>query len=317
MSGDQTFPPRPLGGIGPGSQPDAGEDFAFMPMPKGMFRHEMALSALPEPEEAADLPRAMALLARLREAAAACAEGGAPARIGMDDLDARERAFIAQLMGVGEVSIRIDPAPVAMGDRSEDRGLLRIQESVMTGVWQVRHEDRDGTLLAEWLEVGPIPAAVLDAQPVARRLAVPRPPLPEGVMSAPALLAEIADRLDRRAAGAPDRHVGMQAAGLWAEDPLAHEINLTLLPVSDADLVMLGETLGVGPVTILSRGYGNCRIGMTACRDVWWLKFYNSQDALILNTIRIVTVPEVALAAPEDLADTARRLAEVADLYGV
>jgi hydrogenase-1 operon protein HyaF len=48
---------------------------------------------------------------------------------------------------------------------------------------------------------------------------------------------------------------------------------------------------------------------------VWWVKFYNSEDALILNTIEIVDVPEVARAAAEDLADSAERLKEILEIY--
>jgi hydrogenase-1 operon protein HyaF len=48
---------------------------------------------------------------------------------------------------------------------------------------------------------------------------------------------------------------------------------------------------------------------------VWWVKYYNSEDALILNSIEIVDVPEVACAAVEDLADSAERLAEILEVY--
>ena len=41
----------------------------------------------------------------------------------------------------------------------------------------------------------------------------------------------------------------------------------------------------------------------TATRNVWWVQFYNSQDALILNSIEVTAMPEVAVAAPEDIAD--------------
>ncbi|MGC8732454.1 MAG: hydrogenase expression/formation C-terminal domain-containing protein, partial [Halothiobacillaceae bacterium] len=44
------------------------------------------------------------------------------------------------------------------------------------------------------------------------------------------------------------------------------------------------------------------------------VKYFNSQDALILNTIEVVEVPEVALAAPEDFTDTANRLREISAL---
>ncbi|MGL1701369.1 hydrogenase expression/formation C-terminal domain-containing protein, partial [Vibrio parahaemolyticus] len=45
--------------------------------------------------------------------------------------------------------------------------------------------------------------------------------------------------------------------------------------------------LGRGSLIVLSRGYGNCRVTNTGTRNVWWARFYNSQDALILNTIEI------------------------------
>jgi hydrogenase-1 operon protein HyaF len=39
--------------------------------------------------------------------------------------------------------------------------------------------------------------------------------------------------------------------------------------------------------------------------------YYNSQDKVILNAIEVSTLPEVACAAVEDLADTHERLSEV------
>ena len=67
-----------------------------------------------------------------------------------------------------------------------------------------------------------------------------------GVVNAPPLLAEL---LDKSASYAP----GMEP----------HVINLTLLPHTEEDLIWLDEALGEGAVTILSRGYGNCRITAT------------------------------------------------------
>ena len=94
-----------------------------------------------------------------------------------------------------------------------------------------------------------------------------------------------------------------------------HVINLTLLPVSDDDMQFLTESLGGGPVVILSRGYGNCRITSTSTRYTWWVQYFNSQDTLILNSIEISEVPEVACAAREDIQDSASRLAEILDVY--
>jgi len=62
---------------------------------------------------------------------------------------------------------------------------------------------------------------------------------------------------------------------------------------------------------MISRGFGNCRVTSTAARDVWRVQYFNSMNTLILNTIEIVDVPEVALAAAEDLADSRVRLSEL------
>ena len=64
-------------------------------------------------------------------------------------------------------------------------------------------------------------------------------------------------------------------------------------------------------MTILSRGYGNCRITATALPFVWRVQFFNSMDALILDTFEVTTMPEVAVAAPEDLSDSGARIVEV------
>jgi hydrogenase-1 operon protein HyaF len=112
-------------------------------------------------------------------------------------------------------------------------------------------------------------------------------------MNAPALLAEIADQAAR-----------------WHPGQPPHVINLTLLPVSPQDLDCLAQALGAGPVTILSRGYGNCRIASTRLANVWRVQYFNSMDRPILDTIEVVDVPEVALAAAEDHADSFERLGE-------
>ncbi|HNH90452.1 MAG TPA: hydrogenase expression/formation protein, partial [Thiobacillaceae bacterium] len=95
-----------------------------------------------------------------------------------------------------------------------------------------------------------------------------------------------------------------------------HIINLSLLPFSPEDAAWLDQCLGRGRVTLLSRGYGNCRITATGVARVWWVQYFNSQDALILNTLEITDVPEVARAAAEDLADSAARLADILEWIG-
>jgi hydrogenase-1 operon protein HyaF len=62
---------------------------------------------------------------------------------------------------------------------------------------------------------------------------------------------------------------------------------------------------------MISRGFGNCHVTSTGLRDVWRVQYFNNMNTLILNTIEVVDVPEVVLAAAEDLADSRERLAEL------
>jgi hydrogenase-1 operon protein HyaF len=126
---------------------------------------------------------------------------------------------------------------------------------------------------------------------VARVVKVPL--MREGIMNAPAILNELVDKSRSHQPGQS-----------------AHVINFSLLPVSPEDLEYIFDALGVGSVTILSRGYGNCRITSTRLAHVWWVQYFNSMDQIILNTIEVVDVPEVALAADEDYQDSIERLGE-------
>ena len=92
---------------------------------------------------------------------------------------------------------------------------------------------------------------------------------------------------------------------------LPHVINRTLLPQSEQDVAWLAEQLGRGPISMLPRGCGNCRITATGLRDVWWVQYFNTDDRLILNTLEVTDVPAAALAAQEDIDDSALRLYEI------
>jgi len=115
-------------------------------------------------------------------------------------------------------------------------------------------------------------------------------------MNSPALLHEIREQIGNIEARRP-----------------ARVINLTLLPLTPEDHRILEQALPVGPVAIIARGFGNCRITSTLARDVWRVQYFNTMNTLILNTIEVVEAPEVALAAPEDLADSRERLTELID----
>ena len=90
----------------------------------------------------------------------------------------------------------------------------------------------------------------------------------------------------------------------------ARVINLSLLPATPDDLAWLDDCLGRSSFSILSRGFGNCRITATALPHVWWVQYFNNMEKLILNSIEVVDLPAVALAAAEDYDETRQRLAE-------
>ncbi|WP_102223853.1 hydrogenase expression/formation protein [Acidimangrovimonas sediminis] len=260
-------------GFGPGSQPEEGETLDYMKLPEGMRTYS---AHMPDVGDAGAVAPALALIAEV-SAAAAQAASGSGAVFDLNGMDKASRDLIAETMGQGEVSIRIRGIPA-----------LSVQESVFAGVWSVAGAGIDG------IEVAPIPeAAISRAFEPYRAARGPSHPRQPGVVNAQAILAELADKSAAYAGGAP------------------HVINLTLLPHTPEDLMWLDAALGEGSVTILSRGYGNCRITATALPHVWRVQFFNSMDTLILDTFEVTRIPEVALAAPEDLTDSAERMLEV------
>jgi hydrogenase-1 operon protein HyaF len=269
--------------LGPGSQPSE-EDVVleYMEMPSDMMSYHMP--ALPELEDTNAIAPALARLDAVLVALKSFGADKDTVSVTLTDLDAANRAFIDEVLGEGEVSI-------VGGER------MQAQESVLAGVWRVRETGPDGTLPSDRIEVGRLPRHLAELAFAGAAPAV-RPPdgvSAEGLLAAPSLLAEIHNVL------------------LTGTAP--HAINLSLLPHTEEDLALLDSHLGRGPVHILSRGYGNCRISSTATRHVWWVRYYNSQDTLILNSLEVAEVPDVALASPEDLEDSAQRLAEILGVY--
>lgn len=260
-------------GFGPGSQPEEGEELSYMQLPSGMRTYA---AHLPEVGDASALTPALKTLADIASAAEACARGGMAA-FDLTGLDAANRALLAETLGQGEVSMKIRGIPA-----------VRVQESVFAGVWMVAGAGVDR------VEVGPVPAPALSRafEPFRPGKGALHPRSPD-VVNAPALISELIDRSGAFLGGAP------------------HVVNMSLLPHTEGDLLWLDAALGEGSVTILSRGYGNCRVTATALPHVWRVQFFNSMDTLILDTFEVTTMPEVVIAAPEDLEDSAGRIREV------
>lgn len=208
-----------------------------------------------------------------------------PRVLDLTTLPEADRRLVSEALGEGEVSISFDTDSV-----------LRVQETRLAGIWRLQSRSEQGRVVRDELEVAEIPSSVreLAFKGAALRLALDEEP-PEGVITR-SVLAEV-DEL----------------VSVWRVGDLPHYINLTLLPHSPRDLAYLEQQLGSGNLTILACGYGNCRIATTGLRNCWWVRHFNSEDQLILNSIEVVDVPAAALAAQEDIEDSAARLAEILD----
>ena len=270
--------PIPVVSFGPGSQPvEEAADFVRLPQMLAAFR----MPAHPADASPAALREARDFLAELHRAASAHRFGG-DVLLARDvtTLGADAQALVNEAFGEGEVAAIIDEPS------------LRLQETGFPGFWRVRGFDAGGALASDVVEVAPVPAIVSEAALLGSRCRLAKKPAAPGVTNGPAILTELV-AASARGDGAP-----------------THVVNLTLLPVTPEDINWLVAALEIGPVTLLSRGYGNCRITSTGLRNTWWVQYFNNMNTLILNTIEVAPVPEVALAAPEDFSESLGRLGE-------
>ncbi len=267
--------------------PEPEEAIDCVAMPREMSTFEMP--GLPEPGPGNDIEGARDVLAVfLTHFDAWLAMGGDPPAFDLHGLAPDALRVLNETLGEGEV------AAIINADHE-----IRIQETVFPGTWRQQHFAAGGGLLHDYLLAAPIPPVVSaiaseSAQPTLRALE-----LPAGAMNVPALIHELQDAMDRSGPDTP-----------------AHVINLTLLPLSPEDTAHIDQVLDGGSVVILSRGFGNCRISSTAARNVWRVQYFNNMQTLILNTNDVTVMPEVAIAAREDLLETRGRLADLVQWMG-
>jgi hydrogenase-1 operon protein HyaF len=275
--------PIPVRVTGPGSQPEDA-DLNYLPFSRDVSTFSMP--QVPSNAEAEAMTAAHELLARFVDG---MGKSSSP-RVELAGFHPGGLEVLNQTLGEGEVSVRID-------FRNGESHDIRIQETVFAGVWRELHFDQDGRVAHDYLYAGAIPPVALElAQRGATATLATETMLAPGAMNAPAVLAEIAHQVRAfRANQSP------------------HVINLTLLPMTPDDMQLLDRAVPDGPVSILSRGFGNCRISSTRLRNLWRVQYFNNMQTLILNTLEIVRVPEVAVAADEDIAESRERLAELVE----
>ncbi len=273
--------------FGQGSQPaeEDGVALEYLQMPQEMTTY--AMPQISTDLKSHDLEQAKIILLKLQQNLSGSPSVSAP--LELTTLNSDNRRFIDELLGEGEVSV------ICSGEQN-----IRIQESVLAGVWRLQKLDAQRQVVSDTLEVGIIPQQLLQSafSGAAAQIDTHWTALPPGVMNAPPLLAELNAKIAEYRPGGE-----------------AHTINLSLLPQTEQDLAFLTQHLGGGSATILSRGYGNCRITATGTAYVWWVQYFNSEETLILNTLEVCDVPSVACASPEDISDSDKRLQEILKVY--
>jgi hydrogenase-1 operon protein HyaF len=277
----------PVRVVGPGSQPTGsdGDAINYVDMPSDMSRFIAPL--MPEPEDVLLMDGAREAMDWLLSALDDYVPEGDPVLADLSALDEDSRDVVNQILGEGEVSIVCDGQVRA-----------RTQESVLAGVWRTLFFDSDDRIVCDLLEVADVPTVVGFAAESEAAVDTSPTGVADELANALPILVELQSRHEQYAAGGSP-----------------HSINLTLLPLSEAEIEFVDQRLGRGPIDVLSRAYGKCEVISTGTAGIWWVRYYNSMGVLILNTLEVVDVPGVIKAAPEDLADSAERLKEILEPY--
>jgi hydrogenase-1 operon protein HyaF len=220
----------------------------------------------------------------LQQALATAADGTVPAaQPDLSTLSPVDAQAVQEILGSGEVR----------GTVTLDGVQYTVTESVLPGIWCL--EGSDGS---RGVEVAELPAAVTSAAASLKRADYAIPVGVDGLMNAPAVLAEIRDRAAAYEPG-DDNHV----------------INFTLMPMSELDQSALREILGRAELSLDSGGFGNCRVFATRYRHIWAVQYLNALDAIILDTLEIGEAPNAIRASREDFEDSAARLSDILEAY--
>lgn len=276
----------PVRVMGPGSQQSKlGEPPSYIDMPSDMARYDPPL--MPGPDEVRHLAGAREAMQWLQAALTQCDATRQRQLADLTQIDEDSRKLVNQILGEGEVSISYDGTPRA-----------QVQESVLAGIWRTFYFDDEDQIAIDLLEVADVPHIVSARLERAQPIDTTEPTSAADVPNAMPILVELEDRrLD------------------YEQNGKTHSINLTLLPLSQSELEFIDMRLGRGPVDVLSRAYGKCEVISTKSANVWWVRYFNSMGTLILNTLEVTDVPQVVVAASEDIRDSSLRLNEILQPY--
>lgn len=78
-------------------------------------------------------------------------------------------------------------------------------------------------------------------------------------------------------------------------------IDLSALPLTQADKDWLKERLGSGQIHVILEAEGQSSLDETACPGVWWITHRDTRDRVIAEFIEVTLVPDLVKAHPADI----------------
>lgn len=88
----------------------------------------------------------------------------------------------------------------------------------------------------------------------------------------------------------------------------AQTIDLSGLPLNDADKEQLDDILGRGEVEVTLNSMGESKIHETAYHGVWWIRHYSVDGKLVSEFIEVTWIPDILKAHPDDVKASAAAL---------
>lgn len=234
-------------------------------------------------------------------------------------LNTLSREFIDEIFETGDIKATVQL-------NSGDINHIEVHQSVMAGVWRIKHFNHLGKVGADYLEIATFPSAILSKcyalknkesfdksfeLPSRNRSRKPSCESPEkpsqekfGQTLSLDIILQNSDSFDKYALIAELNQRGEQFSA--SDEPFV--INLTASCINDDELTSLEAQLDIGEVTMLSTVYGNCMINATSCMNTWWIKYFDAYDRVILNTLEVVDIPSIAKASYKDISFSGLKL---------
>lgn len=220
-------------------------------------------------------------------------------------LNTLSREFIDEIFEKGHIKATVQL-------NSGDIDHIEVHQSIMAGVWRIKHLNHLGKIGADYLEIATFPSAILskcralkNKQPDDKSINTsldtsPEEPAREQLTSRLPLDALLQD------SNSFDKHALIAELNLRGEQFSATDepfvINLSASCIDEDMLTALEAQLDIDEVTMLSTTYGNCMINATSAINTWWVKYFDADDRVILNTLEVVDIPSIAKASYQDIA---------------